>query len=40
MNQSLNTSSNTINVSQLPTGLYFFKVSSNEGITTSKIVKQ
>ncbi|CAM4008766.1 MULTISPECIES: LamG-like jellyroll fold domain-containing protein [Flavobacterium] len=40
MNQSLNTSSNTINVSQLPTGLYLFKVSSNEGTTISKIVKQ
>ncbi|NHN28103.1 T9SS type A sorting domain-containing protein [Flavobacterium jejuense] len=40
MNQSLNTSSNNVDVSQLPTGLYLFKVSSNEGTTTSKIVKQ
>lgn len=39
INQSLNTSSNTVNVSQLPTGLYFFKVSSNEGEATSKIIK-
>jgi hypothetical protein len=40
MNQVLNTSSNTIDVQQLPTGMYLFKVSSNEGTTTSKIVKQ
>jgi Concanavalin A-like lectin/glucanases superfamily/Secretion system C-terminal sorting domain/Ig-like domain CHU_C associated len=39
MNQALNTSSNTVDVTQLPTGMYFFKVTSNEGTTTNKIVK-
>lgn len=39
MNQSLNASSNTINVQQLPSGIYFFKVVSNEGTSTNKIIK-
>jgi len=39
MNQALNISSNTVNVAQLPTGMYFFKVTSNEGTTTNKIIK-
>ena len=38
-NQVLNTSSNTVDVQQLPSGMYLFKVSSNEGTATSKIVK-
>jgi hypothetical protein len=39
MNQALNISSNTVDVTQLPTGMYFFKVTSNEGTTTNKIIK-
>ena len=38
-NQVLNTSSNTVDVQQLPSGMYLFKFSSNEGTATSKIVK-
>jgi hypothetical protein len=39
MNESLNNTTNSVNVQQLPTGLYFFKVTSNEGTATSKIIK-
>ena len=39
MNQELNNTSNTINTSNLPTGLYLFKVSSNEGSSVSKVIK-
>ena len=39
LNQELNNSSNTINTNSLPTGMYLFKVSSNEGTTTSKVIK-
>ncbi len=39
MNQALNTSSNNVDVQHLPSGMYLFKVSSNEGTSTGKIIK-
>jgi hypothetical protein len=39
MNESLNNTTNSVSVQQLPTGLYFFKITSNEGTATSKIIK-
>jgi hypothetical protein len=39
MQQALSSNSNTVNLQQLPFGMYFFKVTSNEGTTTNKIVK-
>lgn len=38
--QKLSSSKNSINVSELPSGIYMFKIISNEGITTSKVIKQ
>ncbi|WP_329805826.1 T9SS type A sorting domain-containing protein [Flavobacterium facile] len=35
----LNTKINTINIEKLTSGIYFFKVSSSEGISTKKITK-
>jgi len=37
--ESLNKEINTINIEKLTSGIYFFKVSSSEGISTNKIVK-
>jgi hypothetical protein len=37
--QKLNNNSNTINIDNLSSGIYFFKVNSNQGIKTSKVVK-
>jgi len=38
--QKLSSSKNSINVSELPSGIYMFKIISEEGITTSKVIKQ
>jgi Leucine-rich repeat (LRR) protein len=38
--QKLNATSNTVNIENLAAGIYAFKISSNQGTTTSKIVKQ
>ena len=40
MTQSLNETNNNINTNGLPAGMYMFKISSAEGSTTSKVVKQ
>ncbi len=40
LSQNLINASNTININELPLGLYFFKISSDEGVTTQKVVKQ
>lgn len=37
--ETLNKKVNTINIEKLITGIYFFKVSSSEGISTNKIMK-
>jgi len=37
--QNLNSNSNTVNIEQLPSGLYIFKVTSNEGTAVSKVIK-
>jgi hypothetical protein len=39
MKQSLNLNSNTVNIEKLPAGMYLFKVTSNEGTATSKVIK-
>ena len=39
MNQALNANSNNVDVQHLPSGMYLFKVSSNEGTSTGKIIK-
>jgi len=38
-NQSLNSASNSINTSSFSNGMYLLKVTSDEGSTTSKIIK-
>jgi len=40
MKKELNVSSNTIDIEKLPSGLFFFKVSSQEGTATTKVIKQ
>lgn len=37
--QILNNKTNTINIENLTSGIYFFKVNSSEGISTNKIIK-
>ncbi|WP_395046516.1 T9SS type A sorting domain-containing protein [Flavobacterium sp.] len=37
--QKLSNNSNTINIDNLSSGIYFFKVNSNQGIKTSKVIK-
>ncbi|WP_167357313.1 T9SS type A sorting domain-containing protein [Flavobacterium swingsii] len=37
--QKLSNNSNTINIDNLSSGIYLFKVSSNQGIKTSKVIK-
>jgi hypothetical protein len=39
LNQNLNNTSNTIDISGLPSGMYLFKVTSDQGTATSKVVK-
>lgn len=39
MNQSLNNTSNTVNTNNLPSGMYLFKVTSDEGSATRKVIK-
>ena len=39
MNKALNSNSNNVDVQLFPSGMYLFKVSSNEGVSTSKIIK-
>ncbi len=39
-NQNLNNKKSIINISNLPKGIYIFKVYSNEGVSTQKIVKK
>ncbi|MBP9849776.1 MAG: VCBS repeat-containing protein [Flavobacterium sp.] len=38
--QSLNTSQSKLDINQFPSGMYLFKVTSNEGTATTKVVKQ
>lgn len=38
--QVLNLSENKVDVSQLPAGIYLFKISSAQGVATKKVVKQ
>jgi len=40
MKQSLNSSSNTVNMEKLPSGTYLFKVFSDEGVSSHKIIKK
>ena len=40
MNQKLNSNTNFVDTSNLPSGIYLFTISSDEGSTTSKVVKQ
>jgi len=39
ISQQLNNTTNTINTTNLPNGIYLFRVSTDEGITTTKILK-
>ncbi len=38
-NQNLNSTSNTVDISRLPSGMYLFKVSSDEGSAMTKVIK-
>jgi hypothetical protein len=37
--QKLNATSNTVDIENLAAGIYAFKISSNQGTTTSKVIK-
>ncbi len=39
LKQELKESSNIVNIEKFPLGMYLFKVSSNEGIATTKVIK-
>lgn len=39
MNKDLNNNSNTVDINHLTAGLYLFRVTSNEGTSTNKIIK-
>lgn len=40
LEQKLDSSSNTININQLASGIYLFKVNSAQGSTTTKVIKK
>ncbi|MFC4816062.1 T9SS type A sorting domain-containing protein [Flavobacterium sp. GCM10023249] len=39
LNQALDYTSNKLNMTTLPSGIYFFKINSKEGVATSRVIK-
>ena len=39
-NQTLSTTKNTIDTALLPAGMYFFKITSSQGTSTTKVIKE